>query len=349
MEERIDILLARQLSGEATAEELQELQQWMKERPGTRFVTEVLNATSSTEVNNSQEWAAGGWAALEQKMKAPGAQLPLTPVPRAAVRRFPRWTVAAACIAVAGLAAAFLFRSEPRKALIAKTASNTITMRKGARSSVQLPDGTTVWLNSSSNLTYGDGFAQGNREVFLQGEAFFTVAANEQRPFIVHAGNLTVRVLGTSFNVKAYAGDDNEEVVLLSGKVAVFTARRPEALTLVPGQKALAWAATAADSLQALAPEIVPFHLDKGSNTCDETAWTRNQLVFRNKTFLLLAKDMERWYNVNIHIQDASLKNELFNGAFQKENVTEALKALQIATPFTFYQSGSEIYIKKAG
>lgn len=371
MEERIDLLLARQISGEATEAELQELQQWLKEHPETGFVMEVVNSTQSVAQADSQEWAGNSWAALEAAMNAPEAAPvvgegnapeatgqvagtlnspePALPVVVKTVRFLPRWVMAAAILAVIVLAATFLFRPATPLKPVAGTENNTIVMRKGARSSVQLPDGTTVWLNSSSRLTYGDGFAHGKREVLLQGEAFFTVSQQEQHPFIVHAGNMTIQVLGTTFNVKAYAGDDKLEVVLLSGKVAVSTTRQPQQLQLGPGQKVLAWSAAAADSLQEQPLEVASFHLDANSNACDEIAWTRNQLVFKNKTFGSLAKEMERWYNVNIHIQDASLEKELFNGAFQKENVTEALKALQIATPFTFYQSGSEIYIKKAG
>lgn len=380
MEERIDLLLARQISGEATEAELQELQQWLKEHPETGFVMEVVNTTQSVTQTDHQEWAGNSWAALEAAMNAPEAapvagernvpeRMPVAgernaatghlnapelaaeqelPAPKT-VRFLPRWVIAAAILAVIVLAATFLFRPATPLKTATGTENNTIVMRKGARSSVQLPDGTTVWLNSSSRLTYSDGFAHGKREVFLQGEAFFTVSQQEQHPFIVHAGNMTIQVLGTTFNVKAYADDDKQEVVLLSGKVGVSTTRQPQQLELVPGQKILAWSASAADSLQEQPLAVASFHLDAGSNACDEIAWTRNQLVFKNKTFGSLAKEMERWYNVNIHIKDASLEKELFNGAFQKENVTEALKALQIATPFTFYQSGSEIYIKKVG
>lgn len=358
MEERIDLLLARQISGEATTAELQELQQWLKEHPETGFVMEVVNTTQSVAPTDSQEWAGNSWAALEAAMNAPEGALVTNelnepeqarPAAVKTVRFFPRWAIAAAILAVIVLTVAFLFRPDTSLKTVAGTENNTIVMRKGARSSVQLPDGTTVWLNSSSRLTYSDGFAHGKREVFLQGEAFFTVSQEEQHPFIVHAGNMTIQVLGTTFNVKAYADDEKMEVVLLSGKVAVSTTRQPQQLELAPGQKILAWSASAADSLQEQPLAVASFHLEAGSNACDEIAWTRNQLIFKNKTFGSLAKEMERWYNVNIHIQDASLEKELFNGAFQKENVTEALKALQIATPFTFYQSGSEIYIKKAG
>ncbi|MBO9732144.1 MAG: FecR domain-containing protein [Chitinophaga sp.] len=351
MEERIDLLLARKISGEATEAELQELQQWLKDHPEDGFVMEVVNATQSVPPANSGEWAGNSWAALEAAMNAPETAPEATPAdtlpPTGKVTRFfPRWMIAAAVLAAVVIAATFIFRPSPIKNNIPHPESNTIVMRKGARSSVQLPDGTTVWLNSSSRLSYGDGFAHGKREVFLQGEAFFTVSQQEQQPFIVHAGNMTVQVLGTTFNVKAYTEDQQLELVLLSGKVAVATTRQPEPLQLVPGQKVTAWSATAPDSLQQQPMTVAAF---ANGNSCDETAWIHNQLIFKNKTFAALSKEMERWYNVNIHIQDASLEKELFNGVFQKENVTEALKALQIATPFTFYQSGSEIYIKKAG
>lgn len=351
MEDRIDLLLARKISGEATEAELQELQQWLKEHPESGFVMEVVNATQSVAAVDSQEWAGSSWAALEAAMNAPESAPAVEeePVINTPIRRFPRWILAAAILTVIVLAAAFLFRPEKPLQTAPDKENNTIVMRKGARSSVQLPDGTTVWLNSSSRITYGDGFAHGAREIFLDGEAYFTVTRNEQHPFIVHAGNMTIQVLGTAFNVKAYKEDEKNEVVLLSGKVAVTTTRQPQQLELLPGQKVLAWSGTASDSLQEQPLEVVSFQLDASGNSCDETAWIRNQLVFKNKTLLSLTKEMERWYNVNIHIQDASLEKELFNGAFQKENVTEALKALQIATPFSFYQSGSEIYIKKAG
>ncbi|CAL1519842.1 FecR domain-containing protein [Chitinophaga sp. MM2321] len=340
-EDRISLLLARRMSGEATETELEELQQWMKEHPDTAFVMEVVDSTQPSTTTDTRQWAESGWANLEAAMNAPEEETPVV-ISEKKVRRIPIRAMAAAVLILVVVSAAFLFRTRPLVDTHISQEKNKIVMRKGARSSIQLPDGTTVWMNSSSQLTYGDGFAHGNREVFLEGEAYFDVVQHESHPFIVHTGHIDILVLGTVFNVKAYPEDDHSETAVLNGKVAVTMHGGERKVEVTPGQKLLAWSKGSPDSLQ-----IVPINLKKGDNFCDETAWINNQLIFKNKPFRLLAREMERWYNVDIHLQDSTLGNELFNGVFEKENIAEALKALQIATPFSFSQSGSDIYIKR--
>lgn len=345
---RVYTLMARRMAGEATPAELEELQQLLKDHPESGFVVEVLNATHSLPANRDGEtvdgkaWAEKSWSSLEASMKLPDPEK-VTPSSPSRIKQLRPWLIAAAVVAGIVLTIPFLLRKSGRPVLVRE--SNSIVMEKGGRSSMTLPDGTKVWVNGGSKLTYGDDFVNGTREVFLEGEASFEVAPDAAHPFKVRTGNVDIRVLGTRFNVKAYPGDGEVQTVLLSGKVSALLRNgsgQSREIILEPGQK------LSFDYLQTGALEDGITLSQVSPEDCEETAWIQNRLVFRDRPFRLLARDLERWYNVTIRFEDASLENELFSGAFDRQQIGEALKALQIATPFTYTQNGEVILIRRA-
>lgn len=369
-EDKIALLFSKKLAGDATEPELEELQQYLQQHPEGAFTYEIINGIKQDTDSNDEElrdpgkWAASNWSKLELALNEP-EQAPV-PLPAAVtgkdtttVRKLYWYKVAASVAAITVLTTGYFYWNRTTVPVVNEIAKNQILMERGNRSSVKLPDGTLIWMNSSSKLTYGDGFAHGNREVYLEGEAYFNIQKDEEHPFIIHTKKMDIRVLGTAFNVKAYPEDPMTEAALLSGKISVTIkgdkGSRSSDIVLSPEQKLVVnnTARTDGDfSRDALmnpdaAVKIVPVNCGEETASCDEVGWVFNKLIFKDQTFQVLAVRMERWYNVNIHFEDNSLKTETFNGVFEKENITEALKALQLATDFSFRHEGNNIYLRK--
>ncbi len=159
---------------------------------------------------------------------------------------------------------------------------NTLTTPSGITAEVVLADGTTVWLNADSRLTYPDRFTGNTREVTLEGEAYFKVSHDARHPFIVKAGQLSTRVLGTEFNVRSYKESDTH-VTLIEGSVQVNTPHATQRIQ--PGEDAHF-------SGKSLLVERV--------DTETYTAWRNGEFYFDNETFLTIAQEIGKWYNVNV-------------------------------------------------
>jgi len=193
----------------------------------------------------------------------------------------------------------------------------------GVKSYLTLSDGSQVILNSGSELKYYKNFQKESREVFLKGEAFFKVAKDSLRPFIVHSRETTTTALGTSFNVKAYLGE-TMAISLLTGKVAVnLGGLMEDPVTLNPGE--------------ALKIDIKNDQLRKSSFNKDLViGWTKKQIIF-NKTPLLEAiRVLENWYGVQIQIKNKPNNQVLLSGKFQEETLENVLEGLRFSARFDF-------------
>jgi ferric-dicitrate binding protein FerR (iron transport regulator) len=237
--------------------------------------------------------------------------------------------------------------------------SEEVLARAGTRTKLLLPDGTQVWLNSNSKLKYSNDFNTEVREVGLEGEAYFDVAKDVKRPFIVHTSSLDIKVLGTSFTIKSYPQDETIETTLLRGVIEVCRKDNPNTARVIlkPNEKLVfnkrlvdpAQTPAAPDSFAArpltVRPDIAVNSIRNDIPDSDkvETAWMYNRLVFKGDSFKELAAKMERWYNVRITIRDTSLNSCRFGGAFADETLEEAFKALQLTTAFTYKIRGNEI------
>ncbi|RIJ48134.1 DUF4974 domain-containing protein [Maribellus luteus] len=198
-----------------------------------------------------------------------------------------------------------------------ETSYSEVTVPLGQMSQIQLPDGSVVWLNSGSVFKYPTSFDQKKREVFIDGEAFMEVAHNPKKPFVVNAPSFAVEVLGTSFNVDAYATDSYSSVTLVEGKVLLHANQEKQSQILVPGQRA----------------SIRNGKIDKLTEVDTEfyTSWKDEKIVFRQESLEEIARKMERWYNVEIQFKDESLKKLEFSGTFLKNKpVSQVLKSLSI-------------------
>ena len=241
--------------------------------------------------------------------------------------------------------------------------ASEVSSKPGARTKLVLPDGTQVWLNSGSRLNYQKDFNAHFREVELEGEAFFDVVKDAAHPFIVHTSGIDVKVLGTVFNVKSYLQDETIEATLLRGIIEVTRKDNPNGpkVILKPNEKLIfskqlstlsldgSTAKPAYTKQLTVKPEIsvtsIPKNIPDSEKT--ETAWVYNRLVFDGDSFQELAVKLERWYNVKITISNKDLLRYRFKGAFENETVNEALDALRLTAEFSYKINNNEINLFK--
>ncbi|WP_081910565.1 FecR family protein [Hymenobacter sp. APR13] len=215
------------------------------------------------------------------------------------------------------------------------------TNPRGTKSKVLLADGTAVWLNADSHLWFPATFSGARREVYLEGEAFFDVKRNEQMPFIIHVGRHEVRVLGTSFNVKAYQDDDAVETAVVTGRVAFIRAALPAAaerdtIYVVPDQKVVYSKAS-----HELRVEQV--------NGLDYAAWNQRSLIFQATPLAEVAKTLERQYNVTVRFEDERLRNCRLTGRFKDQSLREVLRLIEMTRAFDFELHNNSLLIKGLG
>ncbi len=201
-----------------------------------------------------------------------------------------------------------------------QTVSSVIYAPMGSRVSFNLPDGTTGWLNSGSKLTYSLPFSE-NRNVALEGEAWFDVLHNEKQPFEISAGKSMIKVLGTSFNVSAYPEEKYLEVVLQNGEVEFFDQSLAERVTLKPSERLVL-----TDSKLEL-------------NSVDPSkykGWTDGKLIFRGDDMAEVARRIERWYDVKVEIADKDLLQFSFRATFVDDSFEEVLKLISMTSPIEY-------------
>ncbi|WP_179376293.1 FecR family protein [Winogradskyella wichelsiae] len=205
---------------------------------------------------------------------------------------------------------------------------NTLTVPYGKKFEVKLADGTIVNVNAGSSLRYPVNFVEGkNRNVFLEGEAFFKVAKDAKHPFVVNANEIDVRVLGTEFNISSYPEDENINTVLVEGSVNVYKANavyNEENTTLLkPGYKA-AWSKV--DSKIQVSETDVETHL----------AWLNGRLILKEVEFKAILKKLERQYNVKFINHNKSLENRFFTAKFDNEDIEQVMESLSYSGNFTY-------------
>ena len=218
-----------------------------------------------------------------------------------------------------------IYTNRPAKNQFADNANDLeVLAPEGARTHLQLGDGTTVWLNNGSKLRYPHRFTGNSRNVYLSGEGYFEVAHNKDVPFWVSTDHLTVKATGTIFNVNAYPDDDLVETTLIEGKVILFDASvKQEIKPMLPD-------------------ECVSFDYIKNrysvktANIQKNIAWKDGLLVFKRDSIEVVAKKLERRYNIDIEITNQNVKRFTYTATFADEPLPQVLELLSLATPLSY-------------
>ncbi len=210
-----------------------------------------------------------------------------------------------------------------------------IVTREQKRSEILLPDGTRVWLNRNSKLTYPEAFTGSNRAVQLEGEAFFEVMRNEAHPFVITASDVAVRVLGTSFNVKSEIGF--AEVVVATGQVALYELEnKKQQVILNPSDKGIFMEQSG--------------KLVKKQNTDPNfLAWKTGKLVFENMALGDVVNTISAVYNKKVELSNAELSTCRINTAFDSQPLEEILEEISLLLDVTYNAYPNKIVINGKG
>ncbi|MBY0478621.1 MAG: DUF4974 domain-containing protein [Chitinophagaceae bacterium] len=352
-------LFARKLSGESSRDELQELQSLVEEDSPLKYEMDAITQLWEQQHPQDTEYLEATYHLHYEKMK----KLGVAPVSadnevvyfQDDKRRTIKKSRLIAAVVLAGLivTAAFVFLKPgklPAKVEAAEQQAqiipNEIKTKRGSNTQFKLPDGSTVWLNADSKLNYSKINATGVREVYLTGEAFFDVVRNPERPFIIHTESIDIKVLGTTFNVKAYPDDKTIETSLIHGSVEVMVKSRPhEKYLLKPNQKLVLMNEQYAEKRekdQRVMPVNIPIVFVKqinylqGDTAARETSWVRNKLSFEDEPFAELAKRLERWYDVSIEFKNKEIEEIELSGSFEQETLTQVLEAVRFINNYKF-------------
>jgi len=354
--ERTWMLLAKKNAGEASDAELTELAQLLAGNTSSGFTYDILDKVWNSPMTNIPDAVINDdvWQRIEQRTTG-SRRFSFIPVTFSG-----KWAAAASILVFLTAALYFIYffpANDFSSSFAGQTNLNQVATQPGSKSKLELPDGTLVWLNGSSTLTYGgSSFGKGNREVTLSGEAFFDVTKNELIPFIIHTGNINITVKGTAFNVKAYPEEKTIETSLVRGLIEITTRQDPERrIMLKPNEKIIIPVIQSKIDSRGMEPsdstETALYSIKKWKSTADaaapEIAWINNQLIFDDEPFSSIAPKMESWFHIRIRFLDERLKKKRFSGVIEKESVREMLEAMQLSGKFSYEIRENELILGK--
>ncbi|TWV95073.1 FecR domain-containing protein [Chitinophaga pinensis] len=314
---RLKELLDKYLEGTASAEEISEVDAWY--------------ASFGTHKGFTEQLSADQRVALEQLLFSRiHREISQAEAPLRVVRSRARYWWAAASIAVLLAAGGVYYAINRSTASVSAGMMITETAEKGSIRKITLPDSSIIWLNADSKIRYAKQYG---REIWLEGEGYFEIAPRQEEGFLVHTGQLDVQVLGTSFNVDAYAPADSVTVTVSSGKVAVRTEKNTD-VAVGADQQAV---------YQATAGKINRYDI----SAADFGVWREGLLVFKNASFESIARTLERRYKAHISFDGQKTASALLSARFGKdEPLKDILRMLCDIYGFNYRQEpGCEEYL----
>ena len=230
----------------------------------------------------------------------------------------------------------------------------------GTRSEIKLSDGTQVTLNAGSVLKYSSNYNLNNRELILDGEAYFKVAKNKDLPLIVNAGGINIKATGTEFNIKAYRDEGLVETTLIEGKVEITqntgTSEMIKLFELKPNQKAIYIKESDRIAIEKI-KEIEPLAVKPSKTSSDKllvspkadvdqvTAWTQNKLIIKSENLENLCIKLQRKYNVTFVFGSEAIKKYRFSGVLLDETLEQVLKVIKLSAPIDYLLDGKVVLI----
>ncbi|MCP4442756.1 MAG: DUF4974 domain-containing protein [Aureispira sp.] len=308
-------LLAKKLNNKTSAEEQKELEQWANENEeNKKFVEETTKTWNlvGDYVDDLPIDSKSAWTNIQSHISTAAPQ-------ETKVRSiFKTWQAVAAALIVVSLSVWWLYNSnntvEPISPVLAKVSTGV-----GEQKEVKLPDGSTVMLNQNSSLAYNKEFK--NRQVTLEGEAFFEVTKQDGAKFEIKTAKTQTTVLGTSFNVRAYKSDSIAEVTVFTGKVAFQELEKEEnKVLLLPKDRAVF-----NKTNQQLKKDTV-------AQQGNAIAWKTQELIFENTSFIEVINILERYFDVLIEVENENILNCHYTGTFSDPQLQDILDAVHFTT-----------------
>ncbi|KJF41624.1 FecR family protein [Draconibacterium sediminis] len=323
--ENIDQVILHFIQGNADQEEKATLMNWLNENPENRkklFKEKDIWNAAEIDSDRLKALENNEWLELEKRIN----------ISKVKQGYFKELIKIAAIIVVAlgvGWMSHYIY-SESASAR--KVEMRTVEAIKGQIKEVFLADGTHVWLNAGSQLSFPSDFTEKNREICLRGEAYFEVTSSEKNPFLVKTGNHTVKVTGTKFNICEYPEDKMIETTLVEGKVKIISGNFFK--DLYPGEQATFYTETA---------EVVI-----GEKDFDiYTAWREGRYEFRNESVDKVFKIMERWWDVEIDYPKDEFKYEYISGVLRKHKpIEQHFEVINELVPINYQVDKDNITVK---
>lgn len=313
MEERLHYLFKRYLENTCSQNELEEflacVNQAKNDEQLRDLIKKVYHSLENSGIILSHVNEDGRLVSTEPEWIVPAK--PITKKKSLAL-----YAVAAAIIIAVGI---LWLNTRSSNEKIHPLAIGTALTKKGTNRSeskfLLLEDSTQVWMNAATSLEYPDQFDHKKREVYLSGEAYFDVKHAEEIPFVIHTGTVSTTVLGTAFNIKAYPGEKNITIAVTRGKVRI-TRKDGWEITLTKGQQLKLNESDASSSEKTIPTETI-------------AGWQLGNIVYDDEALIDIISDMERIYNVNIHLIDTVIAGMHISTSFKKEiGVEQALQIL---------------------
>lgn len=293
-------LLNKYIAGDATPEEKEEVTRWL-----------------DTDKKNMKEFLA-----LRKLYDISIWQQEQTPV-----AKDKRWTLRSASFELAKVAAIFILAFTIVYSFLINEDNDsakmqTIFVPPGQRAELTLTDGTKVWLNAKTTFTFPDKFTANNRRVTLDGEGYFDVTKNPEKPFIVNTERYDIKVMGTEFNVTAYSGSSVFETSLLKGAVEVFSPAKDTKVSLEPHMRTY-------EENGILKKDTIEHE--------NYFLWKEGLICFYDEPVDKMIEKLQLYYDVKIDVQNKTLLNNRYSGKFRtKDGVEHVLKVLQLNNKFSY-------------
>ena len=338
---RFLLLMTRKLSGEASLPELDELAGLLSADPALKEEADIYTRYWEQQ---QQEQNANTESALQKVLGQINNETEIGESSiEAPVKRMPVWKmiarIAAMLVLLAGLGiGVYKIFINPKSV---KPVENNLVKKqnaKGVKSTIELADGSKIWLNADSKVQYPALFNGNTREVYLNGEAFFDIAKNPAKPFIIHLSKGTVRVLGTSFNIKAYDNEPVVETSVATGRVAFIPRlknnKQADTVFLTPNNKVV----YRVDEEKIITATTV---------SSEDKAWTEGKMIFRAMLFEDIAVELERNFGKKVVFKNEEARNYRLTGSFQNNTLAEILYYLSKTKTFSYTISDEEIVISR--
>ncbi len=205
-------------------------------------------------------------------------------------------------------------------------------VNKGIKAMLTLPDSTVIWLNSGSYLDVPKNFTKDNRIVYLSGEGYFDVESDKKSPFLIMTPNsILVKVTGTQFNLSCYENDKNMKLTLLKGSLELIKKNEKDTISVKPNEEVIINYKTLEDKL------------DTTVDTKYATAWKEGSLRFIDSPMDEVVRKMERWFGIQITVDNPDIYKQTFTADFDSESVTQVLNLLEISTNISHEIKGNRV------
>lgn len=323
---QLDRVLKRYMEGKSDAEETRMIEDWLNSDWKKSEEWDSMDEASRNKL------LAHLYEEVQQTIRSKKKIIPIT--------HRSSWRLAGSIAAMLLLVCGLYFTWPSLLDLIDPVVYKQVSVSTGKMKKLVLADGTQLWLNSGSSLKYPERFSRKNREVYLEGEAYFEVAHRADNPFIVHTGQLKTKVLGTVFNITAYEGRQAVKVVLLSGKVEVSKEK--------PGEE---------DSLILLPSQAATYQKNGGSlvktdekYTGQYSGWKEGKLIFNDTPMTEVLERLSISYNMKFELENEKLKGCKITGTFSThQKPEEIIKSIAISIGGKYLKTADKIILQGEG